>query len=214
MCGVLLVAVLLPLLSACLRVQVTMGVSKNDRITGHLVVATIPKSGDDQGPKLTVPPGLKDKVRVQDYRQDGYVGTEAYFHDLSFSEARDLGEMSPEHQDDFGLTFTRSGDTVTFDGRADLSDVPEGSDVEITITFPTRPATTDGTRDSDTGVTWKLPTGEDSSMHAVVDYQDPDSKGLTFWITIVALVALAGAVAAGLLAWRFRDRSPRPGAGR
>ncbi len=209
--GALLIAVLLPLLSGCLRVQVTMGVSKNDRVTGHIVAATIPTAGDDRGPQLAVPEGLDDKVRVQDYRQDGYVGTEAYFHDLTFSEARNLGTMVPDHSRDFGLTFTRTGDTVTFDGRADLSAVPKGADVEISINFPNRPATTDGTRDTDTGVTWKLPTGEESTMHAVVNYQDPSSKGLAFWVTIVSLIALAGAVLAGYVAWRARDRSPKPG---
>ncbi len=209
--GVLLLAVLLPLLSGCLRVQVTMGVSKSDRVTGHIVAATIPKSGDDRGPQLTVPKGLEDKIRVQDYRQDGYVGTEAYFRDLTFSEARDLGRMMPDHSRDFGLTFTRTGDTVTFDGRADLSNVPEGADVEVSINFPTRPATTDGTRDSDTGVTWKLPTGEQTSMHAVVNYEDPASKGLTFWVAIVSVVALAAAALAGYVAWRSRDTSPKPG---
>ncbi len=209
--GVLLLAVLLPLLSGCLRVQVTMGVSKNDRVTGHIVAATIPKNGDDRGPQLAVPDGLKDKIRVQDYRQDGYVGTEAYFRDLTFSEARDLGKMMPDHDRDFGLTFSRNGDTVSFDGRADLSSVPEGADVEISINFPTRPAVTDGTRDSDTGVTWKLPTGEETTMHAVVNYEDPSSKGLAFWVTIVTLIAVGAAGAAGYLAWRFRDTSPKPG---
>lgn len=206
-----MIALVLPLLSGCLRVQVTMGVSNNDRVTGHLVVATIPKSGDDRGPQLTVPDGLDDKIRVQDYRQDGYVGTEVYFHDLTFSEMRDLGRMAPSNSRDFGLTFTRNGDTVTFDGRADLTNVPEGADVAVSLTFPTRPATTDGTRDTDTGVTWKLPTGEESSMHAVVNYQDPSSKGLTFWVTIVSIIALLAAAGAAYLAWRFRDTSPKPG---
>src|SRR5699024_6449375 len=183
----------------------------NDRVTGHIVAATIPKNGDDRGPQLAVPDGLKDKIRVQDYRQDGYVGTEAYFRDLTFSEARDLGRMMPDHDRDFGLTFSRDGDTVTFDGRAVLSSVAEGEDGEISINVPTRPAVTYGTRDSDTVVTWKLPTGEETTMHAVVNYEDPGSRGLTFWVTIVSLLAVAGAGMAGYLVWRYRDTSPKPG---
>lgn len=205
-----LIAVLVPLLSGCLRVQMTMGVSKSDLVTGHLVVATVPKDGNDKGPQLTVPDALADKMRLLDYRQDGYVGTEIYFTDLTFSEVRNLGSLFPEHSTDFSLAFGRAGDTVTFDGSANLTAVPDGSGIELRVNFPVRPASTDGTRDSDTGVTWNLPPGEKSTMHAVVAYPDPNTRGLAAWITLVSLLALAGAGLVGYLAWRNRDQSPKP----
>lgn len=205
-----LIAVLVPLLSGCLRVQLTMGVSKSDLVTGHIVVAKVPKDGNDEGPKLTLPDALSKKMRIQDYRQDGYVGTEVYFTDLTFSEVRSLGSLDPEHSALFSLAFGRNGDTVTFNGSADLSTVPDGADVELRINFPIRPSSTDGVRYSDTGVSWKLPPGEKSSMHAVVAYPDPNTRGLVAWISLVSLLALAGAALAGYLAWRNRDLSPKP----
>lgn len=205
-----LIAVLVPLLSGCLRVQMTMGVSKSDLVTGHLVVATVPKDGNDEGPKLALPDALAKKMRILDYRQDGYVGTEVYFTDLTFSEVRSLGALDPEHSTLFSLAFGRTGDTVTFNGTADLTTVPEAGDVELRINFPVRPASTDGTRNTDTGVSWKLPNGEKSTMHAVVAYPDPNTRGLGAWISLVSLLALAAAGLAGYLAWRSRDRSPKP----
>ena len=205
-----LIAMLAPLLSGCLRVEMTMGVSKSDLVTGHLVVATVPEGGNDEGPQLAVPQALSGKMRVQDYRQDGYVGTEIFFTDLTFSEVRSLGSLDPEHSTQFSLAFGRAGDTVTFDGSADLSTVPESGDVELRINFPVRPISTDGARGSDTAVVWKLPNGEKSSMHAVVTYADPNSRGLVAWISLVSLMALAAAGVAGYLAWRSRDQSPKP----
>lgn len=205
-----LLAVLVPLLSGCLRVQMTMGVSKSDLVTGHLVVATVPSDGNDKGPQLVVPESLTGKMRLQDYRQDGYVGTEIYFTNLTFSEVRSLGALDPEYSAQFALAFGRTGDTVSFSGSADLTSVPDNGDVELRINFPVRPASTDGTRDGDTGVKWKLPNGEKSTMHAVVAYPDPNTRGLTAWITLVSLMALAAAGLAGYLAWRSRDQSPKP----
>ncbi len=188
----------------------TMGVSKSDLVTGHLVVATVPKDGIDKGPQLSVPDALADKMRVQDYRQDGYVGTEIYFTDLTFSEVRSLGSLDPEHSTLFSLAFGRAGDTVTFNGSADLTTVPEAGDVELRVNFPIRPASTDGNRDSETAVSWRLPNGEKSTMSAVVAYPDPNTRGLTAWISLVSLLALAAAGLAGYLAWRSRDQSPKP----
>lgn len=205
-----LIAMLVPLLGGCLRVQMTMGVSKSDLVTGHLVVATVPEDGNDKGPQLDVPDALSKKMRLVDYRQDGYVGTEIYFTDLTFSEVRNLGSLDPEHSTEFSLAFGRTGDTVTFDGSADLTSVPEAADIELRINFPVRPAGTDGTRDSGTGVTWKLPSGEKSTMNAVIAQPDPNTRGLTAWISLVSLMALAAAAVIGYLAWRSRDQSPKP----
>ncbi|WP_277834469.1 LppM family (lipo)protein [Speluncibacter jeojiensis] len=200
-----------PLLSGCLRVQVTMGVSSKDLVTGHIVAASIPRDSKDQGPQLTVPASLAGKMRVQQYRQDGYVGSEAFFSNLTFGELGDLGATSEQAQGMFHLALQRSGDAVTFSGTVDLTDVAQGSDVQISMNFPAHVSTTNGTRDGDNGVTWKLPPGEKSSLAAEVSYADPHNRGFTGWLVLVALIALASAVGVGYLAYRNRDQSPRPG---
>lgn len=208
--GLLALLLLLPVLSGCLRVQMTMGVSKSDLVSGHLVVATVPEDGNDEGPQLTPPKALENKMRVEPYRQDGFVGSDVYFTDLTFSEVRGIGGLSPEHSTDFSLNFGRSGDLVSFNGRADLSAVPDGSDIELRINFPVRPSSTDGLRNSSTGVSWRLAPGEVTTMYAQVSYPDPDTRGLGTWIALVTVLAVLAAGVIGLLAWRSRDTSPVP----
>ncbi len=52
-----------------------MGVSADDRVSGQIVAATIPPIDEnDKGPpQLVVPDSLAGRVRVQEYKQDGYV---------------------------------------------------------------------------------------------------------------------------------------------
>lgn len=145
-----LALMLVPLLAGCIRVQVSMGVSANDRVTGQVVAAAIPANEADKGPQLTPPSSLEDKIRVQEYKKDGYVGSQAFFSDLSFGDVAQLGSMYAEGSGSFQITLKRSGDTVTLDGKADLKTVPtQGADVQVSIAFPARVGTTNGTRDGD-----------------------------------------------------------------
>lgn len=205
--ALLLLAV--PLLSGCLRVQVSMGVSADDRVSGQIVAAAVPTAETDQGPQLTPPDSLARKVRVQEYKQDGYVGTQAFFSDLTFGEVQQLGSMSGQVGNSVQLNFQRAGDIVTLDGKADLKAVPDSSDVQVSIAFPARVATTNGTRDGDSIVTWKLAPGEVNTLRAEVRYQDPSTRGFAGWAGIVGGVTLGVAVIVGLMAYRNRDRSPR-----
>ncbi|MFC4602158.1 LppM family (lipo)protein [Rhodococcus kronopolitis] len=205
----LLLLICVPLLSACLRVQVSMGVSPDDRVSGQVVAATVPADDKDTGPQFVVPSSLEDKIRVQEYRQDGFVGSQAFFSDLTFGEVQQLGSMSSRTGSALQLSFQRSGDVVTLDGKADLKAVPDGSDVQFSIAFPSRVATTNGTRDGDSIVTWKLPPGEVSTLRAEVRYADPSTRGFAGWAGIVAGVTLAVALIIGAMGYLARDRSPR-----
>ncbi|TSE01288.1 DUF3153 domain-containing protein [Skermania sp. ID1734] len=198
-----------PLLAGCLRVQVSMGVSSNDRVSGQIVAAVIPQNESDKGPQLKPPDSLADKITVQDYKQDGYVGTQAFFSDLSFGDVSQLGAMSDQSAGSYQLQLSRTGDLVTLDGKVDLKQVPEqGSDVQFTIAFPARVATTNGTREGDSIVSWKLPAGESSTLHAEVNYADPNTRSFDGWAGFVIAVTLAAAAIIGILAWRNHD--PRP----
>ncbi|ONM46000.1 DUF3153 domain-containing protein [Nocardia donostiensis] len=208
----LLAALLVPALTGCLRVQTSMGVSSNDRVSGRIVAAVVPENSEDKGPQLEVPESLATKVRVEPYDQDGYVGSEVYFDDLSFGEVQQLEQLSEETSGMFQLQFRRNGDLVSLDGRIDLESVPpHGSDVQLSVAFPARVAKTNGTREGESIVSWKLPSGEVSTVRAEVGYADPNTRSFGGWAGIVGGVTLA--VAAIIAALAYLDRNPAaPGA--
>ncbi|NKY49821.1 LppM family (lipo)protein [Nocardia vermiculata] len=213
--SVALLAVLIaPLLAGCLRIQGSMGVSSNDRVSGHLVAAVIPANNEDKGPELKAPDSLAAKIRVEPYSQDGYVGSQVYFDDLTFGEVQQLGSLSEQTQGMFDLRFTRMGDKVTLSGHVDLKSVPpEGSDVQFSVAFPARVATTNGTRQGDSTVAWKLTAGEDNTLRAEVGYADPNTRSFAGWAGIVGGITLAVAAVVALLAYLTRNPAPPVRAG-
>ncbi|WP_454199127.1 LppM family (lipo)protein [Nocardia sp. Marseille-Q1738] len=207
--AVLLAALLVPVLASCLRVQVSMGLSSNDRVSGRIVAAVVPTGSDDKGPQLKAPESLAAKVRVEPYAQDGYSGSQVFFEDLSFGEVQQLGQLSEQTQGMFQLQFQRTGDLVSLTGRVDLKSVPpHGSDVQFTIAFPARVAKTNGSREGDNVVSWKLPPGDVSTLRAEVSYADPNTRSFAGWAGIVGGITLA--VAAIIAALAYLDRNPAP----
>ena len=203
---------LVPLLAGCLRVQVSMGVSADDKVSGQIVAATVPTGDDDQGPQLTPPDSLAQRIRVQEYRKDGYVGTQAFFSGLSFGDIQQLGSMYGQTGTALQLSLRRAGDLVSFEGRVDLENVPaQGTDVQFTIAFPARISTTNGTRDGDYTVTWKVPAGDVSTLRAEVRYPDPSTRSFAGWAGMAAGVTLAIAAIVGVMAWATRNRTAPPG---
>lgn len=197
------------MLTGCLRVQVSMGVSSNDRVSGRIIAAAVPANDKDKGPELKVPDQLSGKVRVEPYTQDGYVGSQVYFDDLTFGEVQQLGGLSDQTAGLFNLQFNRSGDLVTLSGRVDLKSLPvQGSDVQFTVAFPARVATTNGTRDGDSVVTWKLPAGDVSTLHAECGYSDPNTRSFAGWAGIVGGITLAVAAVVAVLAYMTRNPDP------
>ncbi|MCX4098753.1 LppM family (lipo)protein [Nocardia sp. alder85J] len=203
----------MPLLAGCLRVQASMGVSSNDRVSGRIVVAVVPSGPADKGPELKVPEALTSKVRIEPYSQDGYIGSQVYFDDLTFGEVQQLGGLSDQTQGMFTLQFMRAGDTVSLNGRVDLKSVPEqGSDIQFKVAFPARVATTNGTREGDSVVSWKLPAGDVSTLRAEATYSDPNTRSFAAWAGIVGGITLAAAALAAVIAYVSRNPDPpRPG---
>lgn len=207
--AVVLFASLPLLLTGCLRVQVSMGVSSNDRVSGQIIAAAVPQNDKDKGPQLKAPDGLQGKVRVDSYARDGYVGSQVYFDDLTFGEVQQLGTMSDQTSGMFNLVFSRTGDLVTLSGRVDLKSLPQqGSDVQMTVAFPARVATTNGNRDNDSQVSWKLPAGEVSTLRAEVGYADPNTRSFAGWAGIVGGITLAVAAVVAVLAYMTRNPDP------
>lgn len=205
-----LVLLTVPLLTGCLRIQASMGISSDDRVSGQIVAAIIPADENDRGPELTAPTSLAGKVRVQEYAQDGYVGSQVFFNDLTFGDVQQLSTMSEQGTGMFQLNLQRSGDLVALTGRVDLESAPSrGTDVQFTIAFPARVATTNGTRESDSIVTWKLPAGDVSTMRAEVRYSDPNTRGFAGWAGIMAGGTLGVTLLIGVLAWIGRNPAPQ-----
>ena len=203
-----MLAVAVPLLTGCLRLQVSMGVSEDDRVSGQIVAATVQTSDTDLGPQLTPPDSLGNRVRVEEYRQDGYVGTRVFFSDLTFGDVQSLQAMAPQSGGSYQLEFQRSGDVVTLAGQVDLSSLPaQGSDVQLTVAFPARVATTNGVRDQDNVVTWKLPAGESTMVRAEVRYPDPGTRSFVGWAGIVGGVTIGMAAIIGAMAYLARNPS-------
>jgi hypothetical protein len=213
-----LVAVLLlalPLLTGCLRAQLTMGVSSSDQVTGQLVVA-VPRGGTP--PTLTVPAGLGSAVTVDPYSQDGYTGSVVRFTALSFAQLQLLSGLSADAAGAFSLNLRRSGDIVTLDGTVDLTKVTaDGADVTIKISFPSPVTTTNGTPDGTSGITWTtakdgtLKVGQSNQLQASVRYDDPTTRSFTQWALILGGIVLGVALLVAVIAVLARDRSPRPG---
>lgn len=192
-----------------------MGISSDDRVNGQIIAAAVPTGDDDAGPQLTPPATLAHKIVLEEYQEDGYVGTQARFNDLTFGEVAQLGQLSDQTSGTMQISLRRSGDVVTLDGTVDLENVPaQNADVQFKVIFPTRVGTTNGTREGDSIVAWRLPAGEVSTLRAEVRYPDPNTRGLAGWAGIVGGVSLGVAVIVGALAWMARSREPRAGSGR
>lgn len=203
---VTLMALVAVLLSGCLRAQVSMGVSSDDRVSGRIVVAVVPSAEGDTGPGLDVPNSLSGKIRVQPYSADGYVGSEALFSDLTFGDVQQLGGLSDQAAGLFQLSLARAGDLVSLSGQVDLGTVPaEGSDVQFTIAFPARVTTTNGAREGDNVVSWALPAGERSTLRAEVRYSDPNTRSFAGWAGIVFGVTVGVAAIVGGMAYVARN---------
>ncbi|MGB6182863.1 MAG: DUF3153 domain-containing protein [Rhodococcus sp. (in: high G+C Gram-positive bacteria)] len=199
-----------PLLAGCLRAQVSMGVSSNDRVSGRIVAATVPTADGDTGPALEVPDSLSNKIRVQPYSSDGYVGSEALFSDLTFGDVQQLAALSSQAAGLYQLALVRAGDLVTLAGQVDLTNIPvDGSDVQFSIAFPARVATTNGAREGDNVVSWKLPPGERSTLRAEVRYSDPNTRSFAGWSGIVFGVTVGIAAIIGGMAYVSRNPADR-----
>ncbi len=216
-----LLAVLLlvvPALTGCVRAQLTMGVSSDDQVSGLLVLAA-PQGGT--APTVTVPAALGSAVTVDPYQEGEYTGSQVSFTELSFAQLQTLTtSLTSEGAGTYSLGLRRSGDIVSLDGNVDLTGVPAGSGAEISVSvaFPVRVNTTNGSQQADNTVTWST-TGGDANLslergnllQATASYADPSRRSFTDWTLLLGGVTLLVVVVVVLLALLSRDRSPRPG---
>lgn len=206
-----LLVVMLPTVVGCVRVRASITVSPDDRVSGQIVAAAIPRDDNDKGPQLLNNLTFANKVAVSDYERDDYVGSQAVFSDLTFAELPQLANMNRDAAG-VDLSLRRAGDLVILEGRVDLTTLsdPE-ADVSLSVSFPGEVTSTNGDQVSAEVVEWKLRPGVVTTMNAQARYTDPSARsfmGAAIWLGLATLVA-AGVVAG--LAWNSRDRSPRFG---
>lgn len=206
--ALVLLLVIVPAAAGCVRVRASITVSPDDRVSGQIIAAAIPRDADDKGPQLLNSLPFSNKVSVSAYQRDDYVGSQAVFSDLTFAELPQLAGMNGDAAG-VDISLRRAGDLVILEGRADLTSLndPE-ADISLSVAFPGEVTSTNGDQVSSDIVEWKLRPGVVSTMNAQARYTDPSARSFTgaaIWLTIGAFM-VAGLI--GSIAWLSRDRSP------
>jgi LppM domain len=209
----LLLLILIPITTGCVRVRASITISPDDRVSGQITAASKPRNGDDKGPQFNgggLP--FSEKVAISDYSKDGYVGSQAVFSDLTFAELPQLANMNHDAAG-VDISLRRTGDSVIMEGRADLTSLTDGSaDVSLSVSFPGVVTATNGDQVDSQVVEWKLKPGVVTTMTAQARYTDPSARSFTGAAIWMGLSALVIAALIGTLAWVSRDQSPRVGA--
>ena len=207
----LLVAAFALLLSGCLRADVDVSINSDDRVSGRIVVAQRGSADDFAGPQLRIQDSLRTRARVQPWTDEGFVGSELIFSDLSFADFRQLAQTSSDVPGSFDVRLVRNGSDVTLTGRADLRNIGGDAQIRISVTFPSSVNSTNGDQTSNRSVTWTPTAGQLSTFRAETSYTDPNTRSFAGWAGFVIGGSVAAAVVVGALAWFSRNRSPKPG---
>lgn len=203
---VVLFGVLVCSLAGCIRVHAALAVSPDDRVSGELIVATYQVNDQDNGPALTIPPELSDRVRTEKYAVEGYVGQKVTFNDLRFVDLTQLVQTISEAKQ-YRLSLRRAGDLVTLAGSIDLTQVPQDkADVQIKVAFPGSVTKTNGDEDGGT-VSWSPKPRSVTEFNAIAEYSSADGNSWVKWALLVGGSALLAALVATLLALIAHRRS-------
>lgn len=191
---VVVCCVLLTTLTGCVRIHAALAVSSDDLVSGNLVIAALPANKDDDGPSLTVPPELADKVHTEPYTADGYVGQRVTLNGLRFADVTVLVDSISTLQQ-YRLSFRRSGELVTLAGSIDLTRVPKDrADVQVKIAFPGRVTRTNGDNVDGT-ISWSPKPQSVTEFSAIAQYSDASGISWSQWVAMVA----GGAIGVSLL---------------
>jgi Protein of unknown function (DUF3153) len=204
-----LLLVVAPLAVGCVRVRASITVSADDQVSGQIVAAAKARDDSDKGPQFAENLPFAQKVAVSSYSQDGYVGSQAVFANLSFAELPQLANLNRDAAG-VDLSLRRAGGLVILDGRVDLTTLTDTeSEVSLSVSFPGEITSTNGDRIASDAVQWHLKPGVVNTMSAQARYTDPSTRSFTGAATWLGLAALAVAGIVGYLAWRTRDTAPR-----
>lgn len=198
-------------LTGCLRAQSTLAIDGQDRVSGEIVVATLPTGPRDVGPQLAVPPGFADRARTQPYRVEGYVGTQLFFDELGLAEFNTVASQlfGREYGTAASLELRRSGSLLTLTGGVDLTRLgPNEADAVLRVSFPGEVTDSNGEQDSGT-VSWVLTGGDVNQINATARSSDPNAPPLLRYVLLGAAGLAAAVLLVGVLAFAAHRRSTR-----
>ncbi|CAN5447923.1 lipoprotein LppM [soil metagenome] len=206
-----LLFVVAPLAVGCVRVRASITVSPDDLVSGQITAAAKPRDDQDKGPQFSYNLPFSQKVAISDYENDGYVGSQAVFSNLTFAELPQLANMNPDAAG-VDLSFRRAGNLVILEGRVDLTSLTDQeAEVELTVSFPGEVTSTNGNRIDTEIVEWHLKPGIVNTMSAQARSTDPSTHSFVGGATVLGVSSLVVVAVVGLLAWLARDRTPRFG---
>lgn len=209
-------------LTSCMRADMTLTISSDDKVNGELTIAFSEealKELDVTSDQLLENENLfgnsdSTGIDTTDYKKDGMIGKTYTFTDLPLSElANAFGS------DGQSLAITRKGDQILTSGVMDLTQGTTELDEKtqklfstltstIIITYPGTIVSTTGEQDGNT-VTWVTKVGEKSDFTTVVDstFEIPANLGTpTDSTTSSGLVFAALAFVAGLVGFTLVRR--------
>ncbi|PKQ27161.1 MAG: hypothetical protein CVT64_01585 [Actinobacteria bacterium HGW-Actinobacteria-4] len=185
-------------LSGCIKMEVNLELQSDDTVNGSMVFAVqeglgelLAENGgeaasDEEAAKELFGDELSsdfDNAREEPYKQDGWVGTRVIFEGESLADFSDDGEFSIVRDGD---TFVVSGPFDTDATSGSDTEMFEGAEMTLSITFPGDVTEHNGTLEGKT-VTWDLLAGPED-LYAVGGATE-GGAGIPIWL-IIALVGV------------------------
>ncbi|MBA8825639.1 hypothetical protein FHX42_003005 [Saccharopolyspora lacisalsi] len=187
------------LLSGCLRANVSMTFSENDRVSGEVLVA-VRRPANQEPFRLRVPREFRERVHTTPYSENGRVGSTLSFDNLTFGEAEQLGRALGGSNSRYDFSIKRAGSLIEVHGSVDLTPLDQtNSSVVVRINTVGEVTTTNGKNSSGT-ITWRPQPGEVTELSAT--FQHSDSGGGTWlnWTLMIGALTLGVAALVAKLA--------------
>ena len=212
------------LLAGCFKVNMDVKVTPENTVSGTAIIAvdeSLLQLSGQSADQLFQDMDLSDLpagATVDPYEEDGFVGQEITFEEVSLEDFRGNNTLSGAGAGD-ELDIVRQGDEFHVSGAIDMSgqeftgtEIPEGFmdnfEFRVSITFPGEVKSATGDIDGNT-VTWEPKIGQNTRVEAVGSAIPSASSPL-----LLILLIAVGAVVLGAIAFLLTHRkSPAAVAG-
>jgi hypothetical protein len=198
------------LLAGCFRVNMDVEVTPENTVSGTAIIAvdeSILQLSGQSADQLFQDMDLSDLptgATVDPYEEDGFVGQQITFDEVSLEDFRGNNSLSGADAGE-ELDIVRKGDEFQVSGAIDMSgqeftgtEVPEefmdNFEFRISITFPGEVKSATGDIDGNT-VTWEPKIGENTRVEAVASAIPSSSSPLLMILLIAAGALVLGAIA-------------------
>ena len=209
------------LLAGCFKVNMDVEVTPENTVSGTAIIAvdeSLLELSGQSADQLFQDMDLSDLpagASVDPYEEDGFVGQQITFDEVSLEDFRGNNTLSGAGAED-QLDIVRQGDEFLVSGAIDMSgpeftgeEVPEefmdNFEFRVSITFPGEVKSATGEIDGNT-VTWQPKIGENTPVEAVASAIPSSSSPL-----LMILLIAAGAIVLGAIAFLITHRkAPTP----